>query len=642
LSGWRPTGAAARLALGLALLCPGSAVQAQDAPVEETALEAPSAGEAEPAAPAPAAAARVSDPRPSLALERLERAWSAPAESLAERASRARAAADEMSLADVDPLARALLLDAASGASPLERAGAAVLLAPGLPLAHAALARAEWERGARGAALAAAGHALRALPAHLDGWLWLGVAGSLLAVFALAGGSFLFLLARGIATARFAAHDAGDALEPSMPPFARAALVAALVLAPAALGEGLAGAALGLFALGLLAPAREQRVALVAAAACFVAALHPGIDLAGARVAAVGSDAVALASWSAERGFLDPIDAERLARASTPRGDGPGPDPLALQAAAQWAQRSGDLAAADATYAALLARVESDPVVLNNAANVKLALGATPAAIELYRRAIEVEPSALLWFNLSQAHGAAIDVEQHDRALAAAQSLDPVTVSELTTRLAGANAAYAAELPLPQGHVRERLLLGDAAAASAELRQRIAPGWLGASPWIAGIAFAAAAALGLALGRRLEASSACLDCGTHLCRRCGTTPRGDGRCDACQKRRFQRHAGAWDGAGRPRSLADRALRAIRLLAPGLVGWSGRRCALGLPAAIAASALLGLALGFGSALPDPGGVGGAAALAERAAAALAVAILAACAALQALRERRSRS
>src|SRR5690606_2949577 len=111
-------------------------------------------------------------------------------------------------------------------------------------------------------------------------------------------------------------------------------------------------------------------------------------------------------------------------------------DPIAVQALAQWQRRAGDLAAADARYAALLARAEEDPALLNNAAAVKLALADPEAAIDLYRRALEVRPSALVWFNLSQAHGAAIDVEQHDRALAAAQAMDPEVVRDLTERLA--------------------------------------------------------------------------------------------------------------------------------------------------------------------------------------------------------------
>src|SRR5690606_25857149 len=75
-----------------------------------------------PAAPAPA---------PStvrLALPALDRAWREPAADLLTRADRVRAAADALGIVDVEPVARALLL--AGGGSPLERARAAVRVAP--------------------------------------------------------------------------------------------------------------------------------------------------------------------------------------------------------------------------------------------------------------------------------------------------------------------------------------------------------------------------------------------------------------------------------------------------------------------------------------------------------------------------------
>jgi tetratricopeptide (TPR) repeat protein len=635
--------------LGIALLAHATRAPAQDAmpePAPPPAAEvldaapmeaAPLAVEAQAPAPAmesvpPPAAVPA---RAALWLERIERAWSAPApaRNLVERASRARAAADEAGIANVEPLARAALLDA-SGASPQERAQAAVLLAPDLPVAHAARARAAWQSGAFAEALAAAQAALYTLPRHLEGWIWLGATGAVLAIAALAGGALIFLAARAAHSARFVAHDLGDRIEPSMPAFARIALVAAVALVPAALGEGPAGVALGLFALALLGASREQCIAVSLAAALFVAAIHPLARFAAARLAVVGSDPVALASWAAESGVVDPVDALRLLRASEAAED-----PLALQALAQWARRSGELAVADQRYAALLEQAGPDPVVLNNAAGVKLALGEPKAAIDLYRRAIEVEPSALLWFNLSQAHGADIDVEQHDRALAAAQSLDPIAVSELTKQLAGATTPYAAERALSQPRVRDRLLAVEAVAAAAELRRPLAPGWLGASPWIALAAFGALGVLVLALAARMETSSACLDCGAHLCRRCGTAPRGDGRCEPCQKRRFQGRAGAaWERRG-SRSLGDRALRALRWIGAGAFG---RRSATGLPAAVLAVGAAALLAGHDAVLPDPAAVGGAGALAAWAAAAVAVAAWLALAAVAGLRERRGRS
>jgi tetratricopeptide (TPR) repeat protein len=616
---------------------PADALLPDAAPIEDTPALDPTLDPAEPPIAPGAIPIEPAPARPALSIERLERAWSTPAQGLAERAANARAAADEAGIASVDPLARAALFDTRE-TSALERAHAAVLLAPGLPLAHAALAQAHWQAGAPAEALAAAREAVRLLPRHLDAWLWLGATGGVLLLVALAGGTLCFLVAQAIATARFAAHDLGDWLEPSMPRVARVALVAGLVLVPAALGEGLAGVALGCTALGLLAHGREQRIAVSTAAALFVAALHPVARWAGTRVAAVGADPVAQASWAAESGLVDAVDALRLVHATAEEG-GRSADPLALEALAQWARRSEDLAVADRRYSALLEQAGPDPVVLNNAAGVKLALAQPADAIELYRSALEIEPSALLWFNLSQAHAASIDVEQHDRALAAAQSIDPIAVSELTTHLAGRPAAYAVELPLSQPRLRARLLATEGGLAAAELRRPLAPGLLGASPWLAIAAFAAAGGLALVLRGRFEASRGCLDCGAHLCRRCGTAPKGDGRCEPCQKRRFQgRAAAAWD-ARRARSLGERGAAALRWLGAGLVG---RRVATGLPAAILAIAALAALLGHDAVLPDPGSVGAAGAFALTAVAGLALAAYLALAALHGLRARWSRS
>jgi hypothetical protein len=268
-----------------------------------------------------------------------------------------------------------------------------------------------------------------------------------------------------------------------------------------------------------------------------------------------------------------------------------------MYALAQWARRSGDLAAADARFDALLARDGADPVVLANAANVKIALGDPKAAVGLYRRAIASEPSALLWFNLSQAHGRAIDVEQHARALAAAQSLDADAVSELTARLAGSHGAAVADVALPQRWLRKRLAAHDASLAAEQLRRALAPGVLGRSVWLAALAFAAAGALGVALRGRLEASTTCLECGTRLCRHCGTARDAlrqgavaEPRCASCVARRIESRAGAgWESrTSGAHARLTRGTNALGWLFPGLVGRSARRPALGLGAALCAA------------------------------------------------------
>src|SRR4029453_15172303 len=142
-------------------------------------------------------------------------------------------------------------------------------------------------------------------PATLAGWLWLSITGWRLAAIALAGGSLLFLAARGVSAARFVAHDLGDAIEPSMPTFSRVALLLAVVLAPAALGEGLLGLGVGLVALCCVGASREQRIAVAVAALCLTATAHPLARRGGASIAALGAEPALAASWAAESGFLD-------------------------------------------------------------------------------------------------------------------------------------------------------------------------------------------------------------------------------------------------------------------------------------------------------------------------------------------------
>ncbi|MCZ7618583.1 MAG: hypothetical protein M5U32_09835 [Myxococcota bacterium] len=92
--------------------------------------------------------AAVAEPRPSrveppaprrspvpLSFASLVQAWQAPADGLDARIERVRGAANALGIGDVEPLARALLIDPSLG-SLRERADAAVRLAPGLPAAE--------------------------------------------------------------------------------------------------------------------------------------------------------------------------------------------------------------------------------------------------------------------------------------------------------------------------------------------------------------------------------------------------------------------------------------------------------------------------------------------------------------------------
>ncbi len=588
---------------------------------------------------------------PGPVLDRIERAWLGTPTGLEARVARTRIAADESGITSLDPFGRALVFGAAELGSAAQRAEAAVTLAPDLPAAHAARARAQFQAGSFVETISAAFESLRALRRSFDGSLWFATTASVLFWIVLAGAALAYLTFRGVAVASDAAHDLGDHVEASMPAFSRVALLAALVLLPAALGEGVAGAALGVVVLALWQSSRGHQIAVGIAALLFVAAIHPVVDLAGAQLAAIGADPVVDAVVAAEAGAIDPVDAARLSRAAPAIATGHGAaDPLALYALAQWTKRSGDLPAADARFSELLASGDTDPIVLASAASAKIALGNPEAAVDLYRRAIAAESSALLWFNLSQAHGRSIDVEQHDRALAAAQAIDPAAVSALTTRLANSRAGFVADLPLPIARLRARLAEADAGAAAAQLRAPIAPGALGRSFWIAALAFAAAIALGVALQRRVDTSRCCLDCGTRLCRRCGTAREAsraaaaEPRCEDCRRRRIEARAGtAWEPrSGAAPLLVTRARVFVGWLLPGLAGRSARRPGIGLAAALAAAGALVFGLGHGAVVPDPASVGGAGAIVFGAAAACCVLCYAALVVLVVQLDRRGRA
>ncbi|MBS1104993.1 MAG: hypothetical protein H6Q91_495 [Deltaproteobacteria bacterium] len=208
-----------------------------------------------------------------------------------------------------------------------------------------------------------------------------------------------------------------------------------------------------------------------------------------------------------------------------------------------------------------------------------------------------------------------------------------------------------AELPLPQQRLRDRLAAHDSGLAAALLRRPLAPGLLGRSSWLAALAVAAAGVLGEALRRRLEASASCLDCGTRLCRHCGTARdvlrHGAGaepRCESCVARRIEARAGAgWDSSSNgTRARLLRGANALGWLLPGLVGRSSQWPALGLCAALCAAGALAFGLGADAVVPDPASVGLAGAIAFGALTALCVALYAAIAGLGARLDRRSRA
>lgn len=592
----------------LDVLSPDAAAALDAVPQDAAAAaaEVPASIEASvpPAAPSGLAPASAGPARTVRAHGRgpIERAWHTPSATLEDRVWRTRRAALERGVWNLDAAAWALI---GGSGDPLERTEAAVRLAPDLPAARMAWARARWLHGGSPlAALRTAMGALAAFGRHPEGALWLG--GSLLALLAM-GLFYGGLLAIGIASLLalpHAAHDLGDLAGRRMPQFARAALLASLVLVPLAFGEGFLGLGVALVAVGVAYGTRRQRVALAIASAGVVLGAFPVAEAAGRALEAFPNDPVARAALATSRGIALPEDVARLEAA-------PG-DPLAREALARLARRDGSMGSADAAYQALLEVRSEDPVVLSNAGNVRLHLGHMEAALELYRRALEIEESAVVLYNVSQAYGRAFRIDDLTQALELAQGVGGELIADLT-RLQGTQPeGFVVDLPMANAGLWDRVLeRADGRRWAADLRAAVAPGRLGTSLAAAVTCFAVALLGGSLAALRLRASRWCARCGRRVCPRCHPEATGGELCRACNQLYYHpEQTDRYLRMARIEALRERARRldklawAVSVVLPGIAGVLAQRPLLSVLGAfwfvVAVTALLVGDLGA----PDP--------------------------------------
>jgi tetratricopeptide (TPR) repeat protein len=460
----------------------------------------------------------------------LERAWRAPAGSLERRVLRTRRTALEVGTWSFDAAARVVESGSAGGA-PLERARTAVMLAPDLPAARIALARALWLHGdAPIAAIRAVGGALAAAVRHPEASLWFAGSALYMLATALVIGGLLAIAVAALACGRHAAHDAGHLLPGRVPESAGFALLAGLLLVPLVLGEGLSGLALGALAVAVLYGSARQRVVLTLAAVALVAGAFPVMRLAGAALSGLPADPVASAAYSSANGLASSADVAPLVAAAA---DG---DELASRALAIRARQTGALGEADAHYQGLLALAPDDVSVLNNAANVRLELGHMEAALDLYRHANAVapQPSPVVLYNLSQAHGRAFQMDDLGEALARAQAADGELVAGFTA-LQGATAdGFVVDLPLPTGILWRRVLeSGRGGGVAAGFRAPLLPGRLGRDLETLAAAFALVLLCCTIFGVRLAPSRGCDRCGANICPRCSPENAEGDVCEGC-------------------------------------------------------------------------------------------------------------
>ena len=453
----------------------------------------------------------------------IERSWFEGRDGLAARATRTRIRALELGAENLEAPAVALIA-LAKGADELGGAMLAARLAPDLPLARMAEARANWRAGEYRAAFVAGWQGVLSIPRHLEGSLW--VAGTLLLIVAvvLIFGSMAFIAVVGSTELDCASHDLGDWVSPGMPTFARVALIAAAILLPLALGEGAMGLTLGLFAVGFAYAGSRMRMALGLAGALILIGAYPVMNLAGVALTAFEGDRVAVSIHATVQGFESPRDIAMLTAAAPD-------DPLAAHALAVHARRRGQNALAFERYTAILESRPRDAVVLTNLGNLHFGAGETEAAIDAYQRAVALTDSPTLMFNLSQAFARAFRMDEFETAMQKGQSFDAARVAQLSSIR---SADFVVDLPIPASAIRTRLLSaanGDALAG--HWLRRLAPGMLGNHYAAIGGTLALIALGAGALGGRFEHSSRCGRCGRRICTRCDGTVWSSELCEPC-------------------------------------------------------------------------------------------------------------
>ena len=583
---------------------------------EEAAAPAGAAAVFDQAAAAPSPAIAPDSLRPATPEEEgfrseVERAWFGGGGDPTRAASRARAMAFALGIESLDAAARALVsIDDPD--SRLTNATLAVRLAPDLPLAHMALARASFDEGQTMAAVEHAVHGVSASFRNFEASAWL--LGSLLSMVAavMVVAPLVFIVVVAISVFGRAAHDLGDLITDEMPEFARAALLGCLLLLPIALGEGAMGLVLVLVALGVMYGSRRHRMALALAVVFLVAGLYPVARTAGTVLVALESDPVASATMAVVQGIESERDVNLREEASHEEF-------LAQHVLAVRARRLGRVEEATQRYAVLHAVKPRDANVLTNYANLRFRSGDDAEAVALYERATALVDSARVMFNLSQANARLFRIEEFEAALRSAQELDAETVAELS-RIGDAD--FVADLGFPLSAMRSRLLAAASRSGTTEMASAwLMPGWLGGDPARVLGGLALAILLGAALSSRCEQASACTRCGKRICGHCDGSMWNAETCDACHhlfhrpettdpKLRMQR---LYELQARDVRIGKLALLAS-LSIPGAAGLLARRPDLGFLGILSCCFAVVFLAWPGGAVPDPLAVGEAGTLA----------------------------
>jgi len=509
-----------------------------------------------------------------VAKEQVIEAWTTAPQAAFARTAALRRVRLELGAADLVAPA-SVILKGATEDDPEIYSEFAVDLAPATPLFRWAHVRALVASGDVGAAMRATVDAIWSVVGSLSAQLWLIENFSLIALMVVLGAPLGFVLLSALHVFPHAAHDVGDLLGGrGLPVFAGSAALAAFLLVPFSLGEGVMGFALSLFALAFAYGKSHQRKVLVMAAVLLVIGLHPLAQFVSVATTLVDQDPVARSVMAVVSGLETNADVERLESVV-------GQDPVAAHALVVRARRYGLEEQSRIALEALDERYPSNGHVLAALGSIEMRRDQTEAAIGFYERAAPQVDSATLLFDLSQAYAAAFRMEEYEATLVKAQRLDASKVASLSSL---GDARLVADLSFPVGLLYDRF---QSLVLSQDLQfglvTRLAPGRIGESWLMTAGSFTLVVLFGLLFANRFDHSSQCLRCGHRICTRCEETVWSEEICEDCHHL-FQ-YPDSTDPSLRMARLQtlsrrgvmiDRIVLAASVLIPGVAGIASRR------------------------------------------------------------------
>jgi Tfp pilus assembly protein PilF len=208
-------------------------------------------------------------------------------------------------------------------------------------------------------------------------------------------------------------------------------------------------------------------------------------------------------------------------------------------------KKAGRYDDAASLYRDVLKSAATDPIALNNLANIEFARGEPQAAIARYKQGIESEPGAELaatyYYNLSLAHLQRFEYQPHQEARSQADRLSPSLVSEYENLWKYGETAAVVDLALSQDQVFAKFAATRNGIArknvvgtrTASLTPSFGPADF-LNRYSAFLAFGLLITLGFLQwrGKRMF-TMRCPKCGTPFCKKCHLGAATSGLCTQC-------------------------------------------------------------------------------------------------------------